>query len=82
MKRSKMLDLIHKKLDGIPYNSNWEEQILSAVEELGMLPPEYVIPATHDDVHYVMKNPNWDGKDPSKEYIGAIKINEWEPEDE
>lgn len=40
MKRSKMLDLIHKKLDGLPINhGDWENQILTAVEECGMIPP-------------------------------------------
>lgn len=44
MKRSEMKEKIYNALYGLTMDSDWVEQILSTVEELGMLPPGYMKP--------------------------------------
>lgn len=42
MKRSEMLEKIHEKLLDQPMTDDWPNQILSALESLGMEPPRVV----------------------------------------
>lgn len=39
MKRSEALKLIKYKLENVKMSETWEDQILTTVEEIGMLPP-------------------------------------------
>lgn len=68
MKRSQMLKLIRKTLEGRPIDHlNFEEQILSTVESLGMVPPVYI------------SNPNQYNR---SEGTYGFEVHEWEPEDD
>lgn len=70
MKRSEMLAAIRSKLLGTFIDrDNFELQILDTVEELGMLPPSIIEPLVP---HYGMTE--------NGEYVGAYRINRWEPE--
>jgi len=43
MKRSEALQLIREKLMGQQMLPNYEEQILDVIEEIGMLPPIFIM---------------------------------------
>lgn len=48
MKRSEALKLIKYKLENVKMSETWEDQILTTVEEIGMLPPEVGDPIDHN----------------------------------
>lgn len=67
MKRSEMLLKIHDKLVGQEMRHDWPNQLLTAMEELGMAPPTYTsLPDSYNRSEGTM----------------GYDVNEWEPEDE
>lgn len=58
MKRSEMKEHIYNALCGLFMDSDWVEQILSTVEELGMLPPP--IEGVYDNIPTVTPTGNLD----------------------
>lgn len=89
MKRSQMVEKIKEKLEGKPVNElssglDFASKLLTFIEELGMIPPSVFKPTNNEQTGYIIKNPNWKGSlewgKGDDEYLPAMKINEWEPE--
>jgi hypothetical protein len=51
MQRQDMLQKLYERLQGVEMTSDWPDQILTAIEDCGMLPPQ------NDEKQYV-----WDAK--------------------
>lgn len=70
MKRSKMISIIEEVLGGdCPYLA---DDVLIAIQEAGMLPPEITI--EHNDIHVI----GFDGIETTE--VEDQIVNEWEPE--
>lgn len=67
MKRSEMLKAIRDQLLHKPYDEDWENQILTTVEKLGMQPPVIIsLPHSYN----------------RSEGTYGFEVNEWESENE